>query len=156
MGAAARSSGPDHAEGKHRAPKSPINAVLRDFLAAETGGGDQEPSAVTLAPEVARRWALRSWRGAPRRRGRQRSPPRNTLHECRHTFASPMIAAGVNAKARSTFIGHSTIAITLDHDGHLTPDSVTEVAGPFGACLVAQKKSTEEVARTAGAVLTGE
>jgi hypothetical protein len=25
-----------------------------------------------------------------------------TLHECRHTFASLMIAAGVNAKALST------------------------------------------------------
>jgi len=29
------------------------------------------------------------------------------LHECRHTFASLMIGAGVNAKALSTYIGHS-------------------------------------------------
>jgi integrase len=29
-------------------------------------------------------------------------PTRITLHECRHTFASLMIAAGVNAKALST------------------------------------------------------
>jgi integrase len=29
---------------------------------------------------------------------------RITLHECRHTFASLMIAAGVNAKALSTFM----------------------------------------------------
>ena len=30
------------------------------------------------------------------------------LHDCRHTFASLMIAAGVNAKALSTFMGHAT------------------------------------------------
>jgi hypothetical protein len=30
-----------------------------------------------------------------------------------------MIAAGVNAKALSTFMGHANIAITLDLYGHL-------------------------------------
>ena len=44
-----------------------------------------------------------------------------TLHEARHTFASMMIAAGVNAKALSTYMGHATIAITLDRYGHLMP-----------------------------------
>jgi integrase len=29
------------------------------------------------------------------------------LHECRHTYASLMIAAGVNAKALSTYMGHA-------------------------------------------------
>jgi integrase len=29
------------------------------------------------------------------------------LHECRHTYAAFMIAAGVNAKALSTYMGHS-------------------------------------------------
>jgi integrase len=42
---------------------------------------------------------------------------RITLHECRHTFASLMIAAGVNAKAPSTFMGHANISITLDRYG---------------------------------------
>lgn len=42
---------------------------------------------------------------------------RITLHECRHTFASLMIAAGVNAKALSTFMGHANISITLDRYG---------------------------------------
>ena len=41
------------------------------------------------------------------------------LHECRHTFASLMIAAGVNAKALATYMGHSSITITLDRYGHL-------------------------------------
>jgi len=51
------------------------------------------------------------------------------LHECRHTFASLMIAAGVNAKALSTFIGHTSITITLDRYGHLFPGSEKEAAG---------------------------
>jgi integrase len=43
------------------------------------------------------------------------------LHECRHSYASYMIAAGVNAKALSTYMGHSSITITLDRYGHLLP-----------------------------------
>lgn len=35
-----------------------------------------------------------------------------TLHEARHTFASLVIAAGVNATALSTYAGHSSIQIT--------------------------------------------
>lgn len=50
------------------------------------------------------------------------------LHECRHTFASLMIAAGVNAKALSTYMGHSSVTITLDRYGHLMPGSESEAA----------------------------
>lgn len=45
--------------------------------------------------------------------------PDYRLHECRHTFATLMIAAGVPAKALQTFIGHSSITVTLDRYGHL-------------------------------------
>jgi integrase len=34
-----------------------------------------------------------------------------------------MIAAGVNAKALSTYMGHASISITLDRYGHLMPGS---------------------------------
>lgn len=60
---------------------------------------------------------------------------RITLHECRHTFASYMIAAGVNAKALSTFMGHASIAITLDRYGHLFPRAESEAAGLLDAYL---------------------
>jgi integrase len=49
-----------------------------------------------------------------------------TLHEARHTFASLMIAAGVNAKSLSAWLGHSSIAITLDRYGHLMPGAAAE------------------------------
>jgi integrase len=57
------------------------------------------------------------------------------LHEARHTFASLMIAAGVNAKALSTYLGHSSIAITLDRYGHLMPGNEEEAAGLLDAYL---------------------
>jgi len=51
------------------------------------------------------------------------------LHECRHTYAAFMIAAGVNAKALSQYMGHSSITVTLDRYGHLMPGSEDEAAG---------------------------
>ena len=50
------------------------------------------------------------------------------LHECRHTYASFMIAAGVNAKALCTYMGHSSITTTLDRYGHLMPGNETQAA----------------------------
>jgi integrase len=50
------------------------------------------------------------------------------LHECRHTYAAFMIAAGVNAKALSTYMGHSSITVTLDRYGHLMPGNEDEAA----------------------------
>jgi integrase len=49
-----------------------------------------------------------------------------TLHEARHTFASLMIAASVNAKALSSYMGHSSVTITYDRYGHLMPGNETE------------------------------
>ena len=51
------------------------------------------------------------------------------LHECRHTYAAHLIAAGVNAKALSHYMGHSSVTITLDRYGHLMPGAEREAAG---------------------------
>jgi integrase len=50
------------------------------------------------------------------------------IHECRHTYATYMIAAGINTKALSTYMGHSTITITLDRYGHLLPGNEQQAA----------------------------
>jgi integrase len=57
------------------------------------------------------------------------------LHECRHTCASIFIAAGVNAKALSSYLGHSSITITLDRYGHLMPGSEDEAVALVDAYL---------------------
>jgi integrase len=51
------------------------------------------------------------------------------LHEARHTYASLMIAAGVNIKTISEWMGHSSVTITLDRYGHLLPGSAAAALG---------------------------
>ena len=46
-----------------------------------------------------------------------------------------MIGAGVNAKALSTYMGHSSITITLDRYGHLMPGNENEAALRLNAYL---------------------
>jgi integrase len=57
------------------------------------------------------------------------------LHEARHTCASILIAAGVNAKALSTYLGHGSIQITYDRYGHLMPGNEDEAATLIDAYL---------------------
>lgn len=51
------------------------------------------------------------------------------LHEARHTYASLMIAANVNIKTISEWMGHSSVTITLDRYGHLLPGSAAAALG---------------------------
>jgi hypothetical protein len=57
------------------------------------------------------------------------------FHEARHTYASLMIAAGVNAKALTTYMGHRSITTTLDRYGHLFPGNESEAAVLLDAYL---------------------
>ena len=67
-----------------------------------------------------------------------------------------MIAAGVNAKALQTYMGHASVAITMDRYGHLMPGSEAEAAGLLDAYMTAQRERQEEATRAAGGELTGE
>jgi integrase len=136
--------------------KVPISAVLRDFLDARItasgySGSDRffglARGESTFDPSKLTKRADKAWKDA--------GLERITLHECRHTFASLMIAAGVNAKALQTFMGHANISITLDRYGHLMPGSEAEGARLLDAYLSAQRERDEEAARAAGSVLTG-
>lgn len=132
--------------------KVPIAAILRDYLSEYLAAnpervrdldslifGRTESAPFTTAPFQDR--ADTAWRNA--------GLDRITLHECRHTFASLMIAAGVNAKALSTCMGHAKIAITMDRYGHLMPGSEEEAAALLDSYLTAQRERAEEAARGA-------
>jgi integrase len=121
----------------------PIPAVLRDFLLDHLARTDRKGSEriFTLGVDGLVKRADKAWREA--------KLDRITLHECRHTFASLMIAAGVNAKALSTFMGHANISITLDRYGHLMPGSEGEAAELLDGYLRAQRERAEELARSA-------
>ena len=57
-----------------------------------------------------------------------------TFHEARHTCASLLIAADVNAKALSVIVGHASVSMTFDVYGHLLPGGLDE-ARAADACL---------------------
>jgi len=152
----------DDEEGELDLPKShagqrkvPIAVVLRDPLLdhlARTGrsGEDRIFGATAESPFNPRALtdrADRTWKAA----GLERITP----HECRHTYAALMIAAGVNAKALSTFMGHANISITLDKYGHLMPGSEDEAAGLLDAYLAAERGRAEDAARSATGAQAG-
>ena len=64
-----------------------------------------------------------------------------------------MIAAGVNAKALTTFMGHASVSITLDRYGHLMPGSEEEAAGLLDTYLAAERERAEDAARATPFVL---
>ena len=61
-------------------------------------------------------------------------------HECRHTYASLMIAAGVNAKTLSIYMGHSSIVMTMDRYGHLFPGNEKDSAEKLDAFLARDRE----------------
>jgi integrase len=63
-----------------------------------------------------------------------------------------MVAAGVNAEALQTFMGHGSITVTLDTYGHLMPGSEAEAAGLVESYLDAQRERAEDAARAAAPV----
>lgn len=112
----------------------PILGVLRDQLDARAlvtgsdlvfGRGVDEPFGPKgIADRAKRVWTVANERerGAAERDGREPELLRPiTLHECRHTFASLLIDAGVNPKAIQEFMGHATIEETFSRYGHLMP-----------------------------------
>lgn len=65
------------------------------------------------------------------------------LHECRHTFASMCIAAGVNARGLMAYLGHSSIQMTFDRYGHLMPGNEDEAAELLNAYLRRHVRGSE-------------
>src|SRR6266508_127052 len=103
------------------APGTPRRALLSPRAGLEGAPSRSRPrSAQPFTPSNVRKRANSAW-------ARAGLEPIG-LHECRHTFASLMIAAGVNAKALSAYMGHSSVTITLDRYGHLMPGNESEAA----------------------------
>jgi integrase len=111
----------------------PIPSALRTHLTAHRLASGRQEGLVfgngtrPLSPQAAYDRADRRWKKAGLNKIR--------FHECRHTFASFMIAAGVNAKALSVYMGHSSVTITFDRYGHLMPGNEAEAAGLLDAYL---------------------
>jgi integrase len=135
--------------------KVPVAAVLRDYLVehrmraedpdeglvfGRSASSPFEPSAVTER-------ARKAWAAA--------GLDRIVLHEARHTFASLMIAAGVNPKALQTYMGHAQVSMTMDLYGHLMPGNEDEAAGLLDAYLERANTQARMAAVESPADLTG-
>jgi integrase len=136
--------GPKSVKGRR---KVPIAGVLRDHLVEHRMRHGHSEGLIfgktasdPFYPHTVTKHADEAWKGLER----------ITLHQARHTFASLMIAAGVNAKALSTYMGHANIGITLDRYGHLMPGNEEEAAGLLDAYLV-RADSQARVAQLEGA-----
>jgi integrase len=123
---------PKSRAGRRRVPLAkPLRVQLAAHRLRSRGGEDQlvfgraEGKAIDTTALVAR--ARTAWRRA--------GLAPIGLHECRHTYAALMIAAGVNAKALSAYMGHSSITVTLDRYGHLMPGHEHEAAAMLTAYL---------------------
>jgi integrase len=123
---------PKSRAGKRRVPlSSALRAALLEHRLRQGRGGDGLVFGLTKVrpfdPGTVIARARAAWQAA-------RLAPIG-LHECRHTYAAYMIAAGVNAKSLSVYMGHSTITVTLDRYGHLLPGNEQEAAALLDAWL---------------------
>jgi integrase len=105
----------------------PVPAVLRDYLVEHRMRRGAAEGLVFGRTAEAPFTSSNVWRRARTAWKRAGLVPIG-LHEARHTYASLMIGAGVNAKALSTYLGHSSIQITFDRYGHLMPGGEIEAA----------------------------
>jgi integrase len=133
----------------------PVAAILRDYLLDHLARAGRDGSELIFGRTASDPFHGKAVQDRADSAWRAAGLARITPHECRHTFASLMIAAGVNGKALQTFMGHATVAITLDRYGHLMPGSEAEAAGLLDGYLEAQRERAEDQARAAGGVLTG-
>jgi integrase len=111
----------------------PILSTLRTDLVAHkllTGrsGGDLvfgRTATLPFVPSTVRRRAIEAWEAA--------GLEPIALHECRHSAASEMRAAGLDFKLIQTIIGHSSVTTTFDRYTHVSREHLQQAAERFGA-----------------------
>ena len=104
-------------------------------------------------PSTVRNRALKAWQGENERRLNAakeagEDPESVTtldpikLHEGRHCAASYLIAAGLNPKQLSIYIGHSDIRTTYNRYGHLMPGDEAQAVKQLDAFLEAMQPAS--------------
>jgi integrase len=86
-----------------------------------------------------RRHPRREWRWTALAAWTEAELPPLGFHEARHTAASLFIAAGLDAKTVSTYLGHASLTVTFDRYGHLFPGNEAEARGLLDAYLTRQE-----------------
>ncbi len=125
-----------------RAPSTVRDALLEHRMTSPIGDSDAFVFGLgdrVFSASVVRRPAARAWRAA----GLEPVP----LHSARHTFASVLIAAGLDLKSITTYLGHSTVATSLDIYGHLMRGSEADAIARVDAYLARSATTDAPVMR---------
>ncbi len=112
----------------------PIVGALRDVLVDHKARQGRDDGLVFGSTKETPFQPSNLWRRAQTAWKRAELEPIG-LHEARHTFASVLIAAGVNAKAITSYMGHASIQTTYDLYGKLMPGSESEATALVDAYL---------------------
>jgi integrase len=123
----------------------PIVGALRDVLVEHKQRQGRDVQLVFGSDPERPFQPFNLWRRAQRAWKRAGLEPIG-LHEARHTFASVLIAAGVNPKAITTYMGHASIQTTYDLYGKLMPGSESEAVALVDAYLA--RAGSERLARS--------
>lgn len=126
---------------------TPLPGLLRDYLMEHRiGAGEPPVDALVFGDNKGKPFQAATIYRRADRAWEARSLGRLRLHQARHTYASFMIAAGVNAKTLSSFMGHSSIKVTFDLYGHLMPGTEAEAAALLDRYLTLEGQEKGRVA----------
>jgi integrase len=135
---------------KHSQRATPLPGLLRDYLMEHRiAAGEPPVDALVFGDKSGKPFQAATIYRRADRAWEAHSLGRLRLHQARHTYASFMIAAGVNAKALSSFMGHSSIKVTFDLYGHLMPGTEAEAAALLSTYLEAQLGNESRAVRAA-------
>jgi integrase len=113
--------------------RPPIAQTLRPLLReAWVRQGQPASGAVSAMSVMSGKLAIRAtnaWKAAPA------ALERITLHECRHTYASFLMAAGYTVKEIMEYMGHSNLAMVQRYVKLLPPPEETDPAERLNAYL---------------------
>lgn len=65
--------------------------------------------------------------------------PLPRLHDCRHAFATHLLAAGLSAHAVATLLGHADAGLVLRRYGHALPEEVARAGTVLSAWRAARE-----------------
>jgi integrase len=123
----------------------PIDARLVALLRAHrrrqgaeklAAGPAYENSGFLLADELGRAYHPESISGWFDTKAAEAGLPRIRLHDCRHTAATLMLAAGAPVKVVSEVLGHASVTTTLSIYAHVLPGMAEEAGARLSASLL--------------------
>lgn len=118
---------PKSAAGRRTVPQSPVLCrLLEDHIERRGLGMEDLVFGNGAKPMRHNTFYLYVFKPAVKAAG---LPPETRFHDLRHTYASLMIAEGVYPKRLSAWMGHTTVALTMDRYGHLYDDDHQAPAG---------------------------